>query len=448
MARSQPPSPASRAAHQPTTPDSRLVGWRLSAARVLGVCGVVFGVGNFVARVPGHFADLQGICTRQVCPYGQLDPSAAAAAQSIGISLGAYAVLRVSLTVAVAMIWFGVAAVLMLRRSDEWMALLVAAWLTWDGAATITGALALGYTHSVQFHQHSAQLINFLARFGFFLVFALFPTGRFVPRWSFWLVLAFAAEELPFEFLGRVPLSGWLPSSIWILTLAALAATQVYRYRNASTPLQRQQTKWAVFGISLFIMLAGALLVPYLFNPALGYPGSLFNTFHTTVLIAFGALTPLAIGLAILRYRLWEIDTLINRALVYGLLTATLAALYAGLVIGLESLTAAITGQSGQQPGAIVVSTLAIAALAQPLRRRLQTVIDQRFYRRKYDAAKMLAAFSATLRTETDLGALSEKLIAVIGETTQPAHVSLWLRPTGRRPAPARVERVANGPAR
>jgi hypothetical protein len=140
-------------------------------------------------------------------------------------------------------------------------------------------------------------------------------------------------------------------------------------------------------------------------------------------------LIPIFIVIAVLRSRLWDIDTLINKTLVYGLLTALLGALYAGLIIGLEALAGAITGgQTTQQPVVLVVSTLAIASLFLPVRRRIQNLIDRRFYRKKYDAEKTLAAFSATLRNEVDLEHLSEHLIAVVQETMQPAHVSLWLR--------------------
>ena len=136
---------------------------------------------------------------------------------------------------------------------------------------------------------------------------------------------------------------------------------------------------------------------------------------------------PVAAGIAILRYRLYEIDLLINRTLVYGSLTVMLVAVYAGSIVVLQGLLRALTGQESQL--AIVASTLAVAALFTPLRRRVQSFIDRRFYRRKYDAAKTLEAFSAKLRDETDLEALNNELVGVVRETMQPAHVSLWVRP-------------------
>jgi hypothetical protein len=150
------------------------------------------------------------------------------------------------------------------------------------------------------------------------------------------------------------------------------------------------------------------------------------NLLTYAVLSSF-TLVPVAVGIAILKYRLYEIDLLINRALVYGPLTATLVALYFGGIVVLQRLFVLLTGQ--QSTLAVVASTLLIAALFTPLRRRIQSFIDRRFYRSKYDARKTMEAFSAKLRDETNLDALRDDLVGVVRETMQPAHVSLWLRP-------------------
>jgi hypothetical protein len=140
-------------------------------------------------------------------------------------------------------------------------------------------------------------------------------------------------------------------------------------------------------------------------------------------------LLPLSIGVAVLRSRLFDVDVLINRTLVYVILSATLAGVYFGGIVLLQRVFAGLTGQERLPQLAVVVSTLAIAALFDPLRRRIQSFIDRRFYRRKYDAAKTLEAFSSKLREETDLVALSEDLVSVVKETMQPEHASLWLHP-------------------
>jgi hypothetical protein len=214
------------------------------------------------------------------------------------------------------------------------------------------------------------------------------------------------------------------------VTWGSTLGIQVYRYVRIYDAVQRQQVKWFMFalfaGLSLVVVgngVLGGLVAP------LNAPDSWFQLLNGTFTAFFWVSIPLAIGVAIFRYHLWDIDILINRTLVYGTLTALLALVYFGLVIGLQALVRLFTGQVSQSPIIIVASTLAIAALFQPLRKRIHAIIDRRFYRRKYDAAKTVAAFSATLRQEVDLEQLREQLLAVVQETMQPSHVSLWLRP-------------------
>ena len=194
------------------------------------------------------------------------------------------------------------------------------------------------------------------------------------------------------------------------------------RLRHAGR-IERQQIKW--FAYATAVAISGVILKNTVFSPLGGVSWGLWVGY---LLVAIGGLGgPIAIGIAILRYRLYEIDTLINRTLVYGVLTVMLVALYFGGIVVLQRVFVLLTGQ--QSTLAVVASTLLIAALFTPLRRRIQGFIDRRFYRRKYDARKTLEAFSATLRDETDLGALSENLVGIVRDTMQPAHVSLWLRP-------------------
>jgi len=216
--------------------------------------------------------------------------------------------------------------------------------------------------------------------------------------------------------------------------LTGAEALQLARCWQVSSPLGRQQTKWIAFGIAVFVVMAAVLLAPALVFPSLGTSGAFYQSIHTVFLIVASLLLPATIIIAILRYHLWDIDRLINRTLVYGALTGLLGILYGGLLIGLEGLTELVTKQASR-PVVLVVSTLAIFVLVQPLRNRLQNVVDRRFYRRKYDAGKTLAAFSATLQSEIDLEQLRRQLLHVVEETMQPAHLTLWLRPPIGRPA-------------
>jgi hypothetical protein len=196
-------------------------------------------------------------------------------------------------------------------------------------------------------------------------------------------------------------------------------------HREAET---RQKIRWVILGS--VVAAGGTVLLWFVPELLLGH-----SLAHGNVLGLLQTAFPVALAIAILRYRRFDIDVIINRTLVYGSLTASLAAMYFVIVVVLGALGRQLTGQAGQQPVVIVISTLVIAALFQPLRRRIQWAIDRRFYRRRYDAARTLEAFSATLRQQVDLGELRERLVGVVQETMQPEHVSLWLRGPNNRPS-------------
>lgn len=214
------------------------------------------------------------------------------------------------------------------------------------------------------------------------------------------------------------------------LAFEALAAgVIVWTYRTSRDEVTRQKIRWVVFGGA--VALLGTVLLYFIPLIVLGQ-----KVIDTNLLGLVQLAFPVCLAIAILRYRLFDIDTVINRTMVYGTLTVVLAAVYFVSVVTMEALARALTGQSKPHPLIIVLSTLAIAALIQPLRRRIQDAIDRRFYRHKYDAAKTLAAFGATLRYEVDLPGLSDQLVGVVDEAMRPAFISLWLRP---HPAPGAV---------
>jgi hypothetical protein len=215
------------------------------------------------------------------------------------------------------------------------------------------------------------------------------------------------------------------PVQTLVLALGLAAAASVVIGRRKAGGIERLQVKWLLY--ASVIWFGGNVLKNTIFSPLGEVSWGLWASY---LLVTIGGLGgPIAIGIAILRYRLYDIDIIINRTLVYGALSASLALVYFGGVAATGAIFRVLTGHERQPQLAVVVSTLVIAALFNPLRRRIQAFIDRRFYRRKYDAAKTLEAFAAKLRDETDLDALSDDLVGVVRETMQPAHASLWLRP-------------------
>jgi hypothetical protein len=303
----------------------------------------------------------------------------------------------------------------------------------------LPGGPALGWFHNWSYVPAIGLLV---------FLFLLFPDGRLVSgrwRWFAWFTVVVLTVTTIWEALrpGTLPglgpirnplgmemASGTLESALNLVTgvlmaaVGLIAAASVFVRLRRAEGVERQQIKWfayaaAVFVLSLILSMGEATykLVSAPWFTWVGWALTLASILGTSV----------AVGVAVLKYRLYEIDTLINRTLVYGSLTAILVALYFGGIVVLQRLFVLLTGQ--QSTIAVVASTLMIAALFSPLRRRIQSFIDRRFYRSKYDARKTLESFALKLRDETDLDALSGDLVGVVRETMQPAHVSLWLRP-------------------
>jgi hypothetical protein len=350
----------------------------------------------------------------------------------LGLSVDIYASYSLALGVVVAVACFALAVIIYYRKSNELMALFTAMMLILLGATIWGTADVLATIHPTLGFLGNVLAVLSLA--SLFLFLYLFPDGQFVPRWTFWLAIVLVTVMVPIALFPGPPfdMKKWSPLAFALFLLCWVlpgVIAQVYRYRHVSGPMQRQQTKWVIFGLTAALTGWAGVIILLDIVPSLK-PGSVAADFvGATATASFVLLIPLSLTIAILWHHLYEIDILINRTLVYGILTAMLAVVYFGGVATTQAIFRTLTGQEDQPQLAIVVSTLVIAALFNPLRRRIQSFIDRRFYRRKYDMRKTLEAFSAKIRDETDLDALSDDLVEVVRETMQPTHVSLWLHP-------------------
>ena len=335
--------------------------------------------------------------------------------------------------------------VIALRQPENALGWILSAVGAWFGVL----ALADGYTQYTLVEHPGAlrggRWVGWLYEWWWFpmlaclvtLPFLLFPDGRLPSRrWKpllYAIVGLLALGWIPYsldpqfqDLPGRNPLGidgahdvlGAVDGGVFLVLMlcgVAAAVSLVRRFRRAG-PVERQQIKWVIFaGAILVALIAGGLIAQAVGAPQL--PDGVLG-------LVLGVL-PLSVGIAMLRYRLYDIDVVINRTLVYTALTAALAVAYVGLVLVLQLFLRPLVTGSGL---AVALSTLAVAALFRPVRRRIQALVDRRFYRHKYDAERTLAAFSARLRDEIELDALRRELTGVVAETMQPAHVSQWVR--------------------
>lgn len=420
---SQPSTPAEIEASgkPPGTSDTRLHGPWLILARAAWIVVVTLSLAVSIADIPLEFARLHTICAGSSCGQ-QLTASIVQDLHRLNLSVDFFATFLVVLEFGSLFVWVAVALVIFWRRSNDWMALLVALFLVLFPAEQGVGSPdAVGAAYPSL--RVLTTILGVLGGLSFLLFLYLFPDGRFIPRWTRIAFLAFILLNIAVSLFPTATLSSLVDLPLLATAVGLGLIAQLYRYRRVSNIIQRQQTKWVVYGVAVAIALFVVLVSIghfYYTSPTL-IPVLLINV----AIYSIELLLPLSIGFSALRYRLYDIDVLINRTLVYGTLTALLALVYFGLIFALQNLLGRVINTNNGV--AIVVSTLAIAALFQPLRSRIQHLIDRRFYRRKYDAARTLADFSATLRSEVELNVLCEHLIEVVQETMQPTHVSLWL---------------------
>ena len=412
----------------------------LPVARILWLAVVFVTAAIFVASIPGHLEAMLTVCEHEPCVAGQPSPEDARAISGIGFTLGFIAVYRLVLDFVVALGFCAVGVTIFWRKPRDRGALFV------SFALVIFGLTWPDVFDSALVHPVWGGLAGFLTQLGLaslFVFFFVFPDGRFVPRWTRWIVpLAFLLPVLQVAVPDSIVVNP--PSGINITAFVALwvccLAAQIHRYRRFSGWIERQQTKWLVFGVTVLVALLAAFLLPFAAFPSLYQREDLSFFMDLVGLTIAGSLgfllIPLSIGIAILRYRLFDIDIIINRTLVYGALTISLILTYLGSVVALQYTFNVLTGGGSQL--AVVASTLVIAALFNPLRQTIQAFIDRRFYRKKYDAARTLEAFALNLRKETDLESLGDGLITVVEETMQPVQASLWLRDSARDPGDAR----------
>ncbi len=405
------------AAEPVARPDSTaptLRGRWLILAQVVWMAVALLSVGLFVAGIPARYAELRSVCIDgEECAIGRLYPEDVLTLGDLGFSLGSYAAYTLTLEVGFAMVFFAIAAVIFWYKSDEWIALLVALFLMTFGGITIPGtAAALPTAHPDWWLP--VRFVEFLGSVSLFLFFYLFPNGRFVPRWTRWLAVVAIVWLIPFTFFPDSPLniesSDTIPPSGFAVLLAFVSIglfAQMYRYRRVSSMVQRQQTKWVVFGVVAAMLVAIGLLLPFVAYPALDRPGSLYELISTTPITLSMLSIPLSIGVAILKYRLYDIDLIINRTLVYGVLTASIVGVYVVMVGGLGALL--------QARGSLLVSLLAtglVAVLFAPLRDRLQRGVNRLMYGERDDpyavVSRLGQRLEATLAPETVLPTIVE----------------------------------------
>jgi hypothetical protein len=403
----------------------------LQLARLTWLFFAVFFLIAYVfdaAGLPSHGATI--CASGEECIWYRLSPAAAESLAAAGMTVSTYGGLTTIPILLTSVAFWAIGLLLFARRSDQWFGLLVSFLLIGFGA--IGPSAAVGDVNA-----DLPFIIRTLATLGsaptyilLQIVLLTFPNGRFQPRRSWFLIVLMVMNNFFWVVDDpRLNIGNWPPglAQVWaLLVFGAPIGIQIYRYFRLYNRTERLQTRWFIGGLigGLLPNLVFSLLLLQL--PDTVEVRALLIVLNAWIISLFYLPIPVAIGIAVMRYRLWDIDIIIRRTLIYAVLTGILAAVYFGGIILTQQLFRAATGQSSDL--AIVVSTLLIAALFTPLRRRVQDTIDRRLYRRKYDVEKTLADFQKNLREDVDMETLKANLVGVVSDTMQPSSVRLWMR--------------------
>jgi hypothetical protein len=432
---------------QRKTPSTILPGrWRgLYRTGWLALVGLM--VTTFVIAIPFRFRSLMTPFNAKDWTFvPELDPALTAVAfavlsseeiddlESLGLSHEFYSGYILTFEVALMLACVIIAGIIFWRRSDDWLAL----WISLIMVVLGTLGPFVEVPNLAMVWPSAGWMLILALPLGMIshlhLLF-LSPDGRFVPRWSLKVGAGFSGMWLGLVIFIATVIDQWgllmslgpffLAFLIWFAMLGLGVYCQVYRYRHVSGPAERQQTKWVGVGLAAVALGFGVNAVFLFLLPQVsGLPRVLYNLARPPLVDLFMLLFPISLAFSILRYRLWDIDLIIRRTLIYTALTGTLALVYFVSVILLQRLLPT------QTQLATILSTLAIAALFSPLRARIQKDIDRLFFRRKYDTEQTLAAFNAAVRNEVDLNHLSESLLTIVEDTMQPERVALWIKTT------------------
>jgi signal transduction histidine kinase len=415
-----------RTGARPDTPpptDAPLSGRWLMLGRVVWLAITLLAASLFVVGLPVEFARLQHLCVSGDCEHPHLTPDSLRELQGWGLSTSFFATYFITIVVIFALVWFAAGTIIFLRRSDDRMALFVAFFLVTFGLAFANNPLNLVVAYP--FLWLPSAFVGFLGMASVGVLLYLFPDGRFVPRWTKWLAAAWVVLQAPIYFFPASPfnMEHWLDTIQLTLNLAiiigALLAAQIYRYRRVSSQLQRQQTKWLIFSFALAMAILLGLDFLNLLLTSSDIVGELIG--NTSIYISL-SMIPISICVAILRYRLWDIDILINRSLVYGTLTAS--------VIGLYVLAVAYLGALFQSSSLLLslIATGLVAVLFQPLRDRLQRGVNRLMYGERDDPYAVIARLGERLEAALAPDAVLPTIVQTVRDALKLPYAAIALK--------------------